>query len=258
MRIIMTCQGCLQNHFSKSNIPLSPEGITYSIQLADNGTAEYICKNNHKTFITTQFIKYEMLFEIAVYAFIDGYYREAIATIAASLERFHEFYIEIICRKYSIDKKEFDENWKEVKKQSERQYGAFLFIYLFDNKRKLATANYLKKWSEFRNDVIHQGYIPTEDETREHANKVLQHIKTMIKELNTSKNLDALNKIIEEKRNKNNEIIVEKGKEGYQICGYGELTVLHPNLCDDITFDEMVKKISETKQWKDDFKKFMN
>ncbi len=256
MKIIITCQECLQNHFSKSKAPLSPEGMTYSIQLSDNGTAEYTCQNYHKIFITTQFIKYEMLFERAVYAFIDGYYREAIATIAASLERFYEFYMEIICSKHGIGKNEFDKNWKEVKKQSERQYGALRFIYLLDNKKNLDT-DYLKNWSEFRNNVIHQGYIATEIETREHANKALQHIKTMIKELNSSENLDVLNQIIGEKKSKNNEILVAKEKEGYKIYTYGELTALHPNLCDDITFDEMVKKISETKQWKDDFKKFI-
>lgn len=43
--------------------------------------------------IILQESKFELLFEMAVIAFIDGYYREVVASLAASIERLYEFYI---------------------------------------------------------------------------------------------------------------------------------------------------------------------
>ena len=74
---------------------------------------------------------------------------------------------------YKINEDYFKNSWKQVKNQSERQIGAFLFAYLI----LIGEAYSINtKMSEFRNKVIHKGYTPTDKEVAEYANYVLFEI----------------------------------------------------------------------------------
>ena len=83
---------------------------------------------------------------------MDGYYRESISTYNAALERFIEYMIEIMMLSNSMNL-DFNKLWKEVSNQSERQLGAFYFLYSihfnelppFLDKNKVA----------LRNQVVH-------------------------------------------------------------------------------------------------------
>ena len=133
--------------------------------------------------------KFQILFDYGVLAFLDGYYRESISSIIASLERFFEAIIKNISLESQIEEKDFIKTWKFIKKQSERQIGAFFFLYLL--KMKKPQENILDKTmdstgksiSNFRNEVIHNGYIPTREETEEFIRKVFDYITTTIQVL---------------------------------------------------------------------------
>ena len=122
--------------------------------------------------IILQESKFELLLEMGVLAFVDGYYREAVASLAASIERLYEFYIFAVAQNRGINEVEISSTWKNVKNQSERQIGAFLFLYLLENgKRPEVLSN---RFTEFRNNVIHKGYFPTKDEVIEYGEVIVQ------------------------------------------------------------------------------------
>ncbi|HEY9596348.1 MAG TPA: hypothetical protein V6D33_01600 [Cyanophyceae cyanobacterium] len=125
----------------------------------DDGIYEFECPEGHRTVTVLRTPKHEVLFTIACNALVDGYLREAIASFAASLERFYEFAVRVICREKRIAQDKVEKCWKLVSKQSERQLGAFTmlwFVEMGDSPDLLPN-----KMVELRNQVIHQGKVPT-------------------------------------------------------------------------------------------------
>jgi hypothetical protein len=87
---------------------------TYYAELQDNGLYYMQCPLGHKTVTCLQEQKFEVLFDMGIYAIVDGYYREAVSAFAAALERFHEFFIAVICNKHGIPQEIFEKTWKMV------------------------------------------------------------------------------------------------------------------------------------------------
>jgi phage FluMu protein Com len=127
--------------------------------------------------------KFELLFEFGSWAFLDGYYREAVANFATSLERFLEFWIRTIRHKYSVSDEHFEKMWKLIPKQSERQLGAFAMLYLFETGAFPHFLNSNRLKTKFRNDVVHAGKIPSIDETVAYADLVFELIRSLLIEL---------------------------------------------------------------------------
>ena len=132
----------------------------YSVR--DDGIYEFECPEGHRSTTVLRTPKHEVLFTIASNALLDGYLREAIASFAASLERFYEFVIRVICRAKSISQQDFEKCWKLVSKQSERQLGAFTMLWFVGmGDPPVLLSN---KMVELRNQVIHQGKVPTDQD----------------------------------------------------------------------------------------------
>lgn len=171
----MTCTQCVpMNNNSLRELEFM------SIEIRNDGLYKVTCQNGHTSITWLQNQKFEILFDMAAMALLDSYNREAVTSMAASLERFYEFYIKVILLKHSVEFKVFEEAWKHVINQSERQLGAFLFLYILENKR-LKTID--QKFYTFRNNVIHKGYIPSYDEVIEYGEHIYQFIVTILKEL---------------------------------------------------------------------------
>ena len=166
--------------------------------IQDNDIYEFTCSLGHVAKARLDNEKFEILFEIGINAYRDGYTREAITSIAASLERFYEYYIRVISFKHGIDINVFNNTWKKTINLSERQYGAFSLAYLFENKNvPTPTIDSLKpsvplpnkkEWKAFRNSVVHNGSIPTPEEVLAYGDIVYQHIYELISGLHTSDN----------------------------------------------------------------------
>ena len=120
------------------------------------------CAVGHKTKCLVENEKFELLFELGFNGLIDGYFREAVSSFAASLERFYEFAIRAALER-DVDVAAFNLAWKAVSNQSERQLGAYIFVY-FDLVKTRAPLLPDKEVT-FRNSVIHKGYIPSREET---------------------------------------------------------------------------------------------
>lgn len=146
--------------------------------IRDDGIHRVICANGHESLIILSNPLFEILFDYGIHAFHDGYTRESVASMAASLERFYEFYVKVIQLKYGVPAEEVDRGWKPLSRQSERQLGSFLSLYLVENKSAIQPID-----PEFRNKVIHRGKIPTAEEARAFGELVFSFLKENLNEL---------------------------------------------------------------------------
>lgn len=168
MRLLIPCMKCLEE-FGKPNEELA------RVEFRDDGKYELTCSHGHETTTILQQQKFEVLFDIGAYAIIDGYYRESVSSFVASLERFYEFSIRVLLAKSSGSDALFQTCWKQISRQSERQMGAFMFLWAsyFNAPPALLNDNDIS----FRNDAIHKGKIPTREEAITFGNTVLNVLR---------------------------------------------------------------------------------
>lgn len=161
----MLCKQCLK----------SEEFVNINVDICDEEKYEFTCSKGHKNLVYTDHVRYAILFEMGAYALVDGYKLEAIASMTSAMERFHEWCVSVLLRKNKVEYTEFEETWKLVGSQSERQLGAFYFLYLLEFKEKPNAFDNSK--SKFRNKIIHNGYLPTDKEAYEYCEYVYKYIR---------------------------------------------------------------------------------
>lgn len=154
---------------------------TIEIEPTNDGRFNAICGAGHELDISVGYHDFQILFEISINAMYDGYYREAIGSLTASYERFIEFFIRLITISLGITESEIEKSWKQVASQSERQLGAFLFMYLMTYKEAppLLSTGRVK----LRNNVIHKGMIPTRADCSNYGNDVIKVIFHVLRRL---------------------------------------------------------------------------
>lgn len=188
MRISIGCFECAQEGFEKDKDKKVPYIPTHGywddpvIELDKWPYLEVICDKGHKHRFLLQLELYELLFEQATFCIDDGYYREAIGTYHAALERYLEYAIEILfLNKDSAN--EFENLWKRIQRQSERQLGAYYLIWQISFKENpiFIDENKIK----LRNKVVHQGHLATKDEAKEYGEYVFNYIREAQKKINS-------------------------------------------------------------------------
>lgn len=164
-------------------------------RLSDDGKYEVHCGKGHVSSVILDNVKFELLFEMGLNAIIDGYPREAVSSFASAIERFYEFYWRVVMRHFDIPKDQVEATWKPLSKLSERQVGAYSTAVnlLTKNSPTLLNPN---KEVPFRNLVIHNGYVPTEDEAISFGDVVMQLINNDLSVLrsNAAEALDTVYK----------------------------------------------------------------
>ncbi len=142
--------------------PKGTPGRRVTAAFNESGYYSFTCAHGHVHDIVTGSMLFELLAETAMQAIVDGYYRDAIASFAASYERALQFYIDVVARARATSPATFDATWKLVSSQSERQIGMYAGVYLLEN--NAVPPLLAQKHVAFRNRVIHQGYLPSEAE----------------------------------------------------------------------------------------------
>jgi hypothetical protein len=176
--------------------PLRPEDWYVADIEEDNAYVEK-CRKGHTMKMALQNVRYDVLYESGIVATLVGFHREAVSSIAASLERFYEFAIEVFTLRAGVELAAYELAWKHVKKQSERQFGAFLLLYLVTFKKPFLESKALNMYDDaakFRNDVIHQGRFPSQTETLAYARYVYELIRDTRSQLKAL-DADAVQKI---------------------------------------------------------------
>lgn len=162
---------------------VAPPEHLIEFEVEEESVYKLTCSKGHKFFYIYPEVKFELLFTSGLSAFYDGHYREAVSSIATSVERFHEFAIKVICEEKDVSLSEIGNTWSIMKSQSERQYGAFLFMYLLLMKKtspKLSNGKI-----EFRNGVIHKGDFPNKEKTMAYIDDCLEIIRRVLTDINT-------------------------------------------------------------------------
>lgn len=181
MRInCFVCQSCKKETETTVSFQLS------SIELSNDNIYTLICENGHSTNISLQQHKFEVLFDVGMWALLDGYPDAAISRFSVALERFYEFCVCVFLYIQGLDFESIKVFLRSISNSSEKESGAFLMFYDIE-KFKHPEINFLKPLSQdriaFRNKVIHKGYIPSISEAEEYGEWVYSFIMGFLRYL---------------------------------------------------------------------------
>lgn len=176
MHVHLYCPDCLaeaSKEYEKGKGSVAPI-LSEVYELLNDGVYTVHCPKGHTGKVVLDNLHFELLFDLGINAIGDGYYREAVASTTAALERYYEFFVKTIWHAQGVPFEIIDKNWKEMSNQSERQLGAYIVSYscAFGDVAPLMANNLTK----FRNSVIHKGEFPTREKTMEYAGAILSLI----------------------------------------------------------------------------------
>lgn len=170
----------LNNYHFSEQYAYAKKDIYIEVDVQDKRGFIFECAQGHVSVGVISIETFELLYDRAIFAYDDAYYRETVANLASSVERFHEYCVNLILNTSEVEKQHVHALWKRVSKQSERQYGAFMFLYLSLFKTPPPDIKNLKskiQWSSFRNNVIHSGYFPSKIEAEKSIEITSQYIR---------------------------------------------------------------------------------
>lgn len=174
LRIEISCHKCTEQ------IAAGESGTVYSLvcSVRDDGVYELKCPEGHCTTTVLRTPKHEVLYLVGANALLDGYFRDALASFASSLERYFEFALRVVMGKKQINQDPLQATWKMMSMQSERQFGAFIAVWLMETGKPYTklSQNKITEQANLRNKVIHQGKIPTLDECLNYGQYVIDVI----------------------------------------------------------------------------------
>lgn len=175
MRVALQCPSCSVT---------SPEQFTVDLLPKNDCVYEIECPRGHRFHANILYHEFQKLFEVGVNAFADDYYREAVGAFAASYERFLELFIRIVMKAGGTQEDALASGWKKISRQSERQLGAFIVLYVleFGSQPPLLPNSQI----ELRNKITHQGYFPSKEESLDYGAAVLESIRRTIRVLHAS------------------------------------------------------------------------
>lgn len=200
-------------------------GTKIEVEVVDDNYYKIECVCEKKCGLYAQMQKFQILFDMGVVAVNEGYNREAVSNFASSLERYLEFYIKVLLKYNNVNKEEFDKGWKEVKNQSERQLGAFFLLYLSYFKRPVEYIN--KNQIKFRNEVIHKGKIPNQQETISYGENIYNFIKESLTEMKIHFSEQIQNVISDDIEKIRSEKLVTQEEINFAIGGHENILSLY-------------------------------
>jgi len=158
-----------------------PGNEIFDLSYYEERTAIFECSHGHKNLLILQSQKFEVLMESGAEALLKGFTLEACATFYAALERTYEFAVRVFMLAKQVDSTSFISMFNEMARQSERQIGAFMALYLLETGKPYKVDTQL---SAFRNSIIHKGEIPEPEKAREFCSRIYQRILEIISVLN--------------------------------------------------------------------------
>ena len=168
MRILLSCMECAMER--------GPQNAVYArVPVNDDKYFEYVCPNGHHNRFLVQEPRYEILFELGVNAIMDGYYREAVSSIAASLERSQEHMLRLFLKETGRTDAKIGKLFKRELKYTERQAGAFAAIWV-SRFGELPLTPDENTDVRLRNAAVHRGAIPSLEEVLQYSDRMLSDI----------------------------------------------------------------------------------
>jgi hypothetical protein len=166
MRLRVVCLDCLMERPGAESLQVIPFPHDYIV--------DFTCDRGHRNLQYIQEADWKILITSGGVALSDGYPMEAVSAIAAGVERFSEFAARAICKSLNTSDDVIQGTWKHVSRQSERQIGAFAFLYAvrFNSHPPMMPP----KQVEFRNAVIHRGEQPTPEQVESYGDAAMTFV----------------------------------------------------------------------------------
>lgn len=174
MKLPFTCPQCDQENRENGNFIPSIE--QRDIIITNQITYEYTCSKGHQCFYVLQIERFEMLYKLAIHEFLENNFRACVINCAAALERFYEFFLQVVFHHNGYSNERFyEEIWLPIKERSKRQEALFkdTFIELTSIEKTPVLKDTLRK---FRNHIVHQGEFPKKEQTRDFADTIFRII----------------------------------------------------------------------------------
>lgn len=121
------------------------------------------CEFSHATLVVSDSQKFENLIYLAFISYQNNFYHQAVVNMATAFENLQEFIIYAILKNNDVGFLEIENSLKKMK-LSERRLGGYYYMFLNEFKIVPELPNQNKE-IKFRNDVIHNGYFCSKDET---------------------------------------------------------------------------------------------
>src|SRR5262245_54774125 len=116
MRLPLPCVACAKPSPGGEGLMAT---VFVFVELEGEHRFRVTCPQGHHSVIGLRQPRFKILYESGALALLDGYYREAVATIASSLERFHEYWIRATFLETGVPSEAYNDTWKLLAKQSE-------------------------------------------------------------------------------------------------------------------------------------------
>ena len=129
MQIQYICPDCFQEKIKNKDI-FGILDSSFSIELNDNCMMLYECPQGHKGMFVIQNPKFEVLFDLGILSYLEGYTRESVSSLIASYERFLEFSAKIFSKRLGVSYDLYKTLSEKSMRLSERQIGAYYALFL--------------------------------------------------------------------------------------------------------------------------------
>jgi hypothetical protein len=153
---------------------------SHLIPYYEDRVAYLICSDGHKTAFVVPSLKFEALMESGVNALDEDFTLEACASFSTALERVYEFGVKVMLTHQNVENTNYEIMFKEMARQSERQLGAFLAMYITEFKVPYI---FNKEIPSFRNSIIHKGLIPCPEKATNFCSIVYREISLIVDQL---------------------------------------------------------------------------
>ena len=167
----------------KLTCPICPIGSGFTTcDYYDDRLTTANCNRGHEFRVYVAGTKVDLLLTSGLNALVAGFTLEAVTLFASARERAIEFFLRILFRKLGGELDLFGQVYKEMSRQSERQYGAFLTLYALD-RSKHYPRNRHQAFASERNRYVHQGKIPTPEQAHAFCKLIYEEFVTVLGEL---------------------------------------------------------------------------
>jgi hypothetical protein len=170
---------------------------------------------------------------------------QSVLSFTAAFERTCELFFKAFSLKHGLTLEHTDSMWKELKNQSERQYGAFCLAYCITTHIPWRAGT---KMVEFRNSVVHKGYIATKSEAEVYAQYVTENLDRVIGCLNAHFDKECREIYFHTKQSIRPSIEkIMKANPGSKFSATGQPSLLHwnhPNR-ESMSFSDVIKRSDE-------------
>lgn len=187
MRLASNCPVCLQARLA--TLEMKEGGVYFTAPITELGIGEFgedliavcQCGHGHRFKITHHSVlHFDLLTHIGLQAFSEGFYGESAMNLMAALESAFGYFCQVVAFSNGLSFETFDDAWDALGKQSERRLGWFSAMWLSETGKIFKISS---NRSQFRNNVIHNGVIPSQAEAQDFGEWAIENLYDILEVL---------------------------------------------------------------------------